>query len=653
MVVPYSGRHYMQHRAYSLLTIKSIDEDQRVITGIATSPEADRMGDIVEPKGAEFKLPIPFLWQHASREPIGEVFAARVTSAGIEIKARVIKIAEPGPLQDRIDEAWQSIKYKLVRGLSIGFSPIESARIEGTYSFRFMKWLWLELSAVTIPANADATIQTIKSCDVVRPAAPTRDASPRPGAAGASRNRTMKNISEQLVAKRAELKTKTARLEELHGLESPTDAEVEERDTIADEVRGLSSDVERLRTLEGAQASLAVGITQRQVGGMEVPQQRSHVSVEAPKLPPGIGFARAVICRMAAHLSQGAASAMDIAKARYRDDLQVQALIKSAVEPGMTGAGGSPASTWAPDLVYPTNLVAEFIEFLRPMTIVGKFGTGSIPSLRRIPFNVRMVGQTSGGRGQWVGEAQPKPVKRFSFAPTSLAWAKVAAISVISDELARFSSPSAEMLVRDALAGDLAEGLDIDFIDPDKAEDASVSPASITNGVTPITSAGSDADAVRADIKALFSAFIAANINPTSGVFIMPNTVALALSLMRNPLGQPEFPLITMNGGTLEGLPVITSQYASFASPLKDIVVLAVAQEIFLSDDGQVSVDVSREASIEMESEPGGSPAGQTVSMFQNNLLALRAERYINWKKRRESAVAWIDNVTWGQTSGS
>ncbi len=54
-------------RAYSLFTVKSIDEEQRIIEGIATTPSTDRMGDIVEPEGAQFKLPIPLLWQHNSR----------------------------------------------------------------------------------------------------------------------------------------------------------------------------------------------------------------------------------------------------------------------------------------------------------------------------------------------------------------------------------------------------------------------------------------------------------------------------------------------------------------------------------------------------------------------------------------------------------
>lgn len=152
-------------RAYSLLTLKAVDEEKRILTGIASTPSTDRTGDIVEPKGAEFKLPIPFLWQHNHSQPIGHVTKAKVTSAGIEVEVQIAKIEDEGTLKNRIDEAWQSIKAGLVRGMSIGFSSIESARIDGTYGVRYMKWLWLELSAVTIAANGDASIQTIKSID--------------------------------------------------------------------------------------------------------------------------------------------------------------------------------------------------------------------------------------------------------------------------------------------------------------------------------------------------------------------------------------------------------------------------------------------------------------------------------------------------------
>lgn len=155
-------------RAYSQLDVKEAVEQngRRTFKGIATTPSTDRMGDIVEPTGAEYKLPIPLLWQHDSRMPIGWVRAATVNAKGILVDCEMAVVAEAGKLKDRLDEAWQSLKSKLVGGLSIGFTPVESTRIENTYAFRYVKWNWLELSAVTIPANADCSITAIKSADL-------------------------------------------------------------------------------------------------------------------------------------------------------------------------------------------------------------------------------------------------------------------------------------------------------------------------------------------------------------------------------------------------------------------------------------------------------------------------------------------------------
>lgn len=234
---------------------------------------------------------------------------------------------------------------------------------------------------------------------------------------------------------------------------------------------------------------------------------------------------------------------------------------------------------------------------------------------------------------------------------TNLRWAKVANIAVITEELARFSNPAAEGLVRDALADALRARLDIDFINPAKAAVTNVSPASITNGITAIPSSGNTADDVRADIRALFQQFIAANNAPQSGVWIMSATTALALSLMVNPLGQAEFAGITMNGGTFWGMPVIVSEYIPTDSN-GSLVILVNASDIFLADDGQVAVDASREASLQMLNDPTNNSATPTpttmVSMFQTNSIAIRAERYINWQRRRASAVAVLSGVNWG-----
>jgi hypothetical protein len=104
----------MTTRAYSLPTVKSLDTERREIEGLATTPEVDRLGDVVEPMGARFTLPMPLLWQHKHDQPVGHVIGAKATSAGIAIVARLVNIAEPSELKSLVDRAWQSVKAGLV-----------------------------------------------------------------------------------------------------------------------------------------------------------------------------------------------------------------------------------------------------------------------------------------------------------------------------------------------------------------------------------------------------------------------------------------------------------------------------------------------------------------------------------------------------------
>jgi len=157
----------MQHRAYSLLTAQEFDDGERTLKGIATTIETDRYGDIVRPKGAQFKLPIPFLWQHDAQKPIGHVTAAKVGEKQIDVEIKLVKPFEGAPQSwaDRLDVAWADMKSGLVRGLSIGFNSLKHSYIDGTFGIDFEQWEWLELSGVTIAANAPSSIQTIKHVD--------------------------------------------------------------------------------------------------------------------------------------------------------------------------------------------------------------------------------------------------------------------------------------------------------------------------------------------------------------------------------------------------------------------------------------------------------------------------------------------------------
>jgi hypothetical protein len=194
--------------------------------------------------------------------------------------------------------------------------------------------------------------------------------------------------------------------------------------------------------------------------------------------------------------------------------------------------------------------------------------------------------------------------------------------------------------------------IDTDFVDPAHAVSANVSPASITNGLSPLATAGTAVANVITDLTALIGGFAENNYNVANLVLLMPNTLALGLSLMTNSLGQPEFPGMTVAGGTLKGIPVITSQYLANVSGGGNLVVALSAKDIFLADDGNVTVDASDQASLQMLDNPTNSAASGTattmVSMYQTNSIALRAEREICWAKGRTDCVVYMDDVNWG-----
>lgn len=154
----------MLNRAYSKIEIKSVDEGQRVIKGVATTPSVDRVGDIIDPLGVKFTNPMPFLWMHDHQTPVGAVTFDKPTKNGITFEAQFVHpdTVESATLKDRLQLAWDSVKTGLVRAVSIGFRPLEWAFLDGG-GIRYDESEVYELSGVTVPANADALIAGVKS----------------------------------------------------------------------------------------------------------------------------------------------------------------------------------------------------------------------------------------------------------------------------------------------------------------------------------------------------------------------------------------------------------------------------------------------------------------------------------------------------------
>lgn len=680
------GCKAMNNRAYSVLDVKSFDDSKRSFSGIASTPSVDRMGDSVDPMGARYALPMPLLLDHDPKRQVGHVEFASPGKNGIPFKATIATIDTPGTAKDLVDYAWDLVKARLRSFVSIGFRA-EDFEVMKDGGYKFNKWEWLELSLCSIPANSDAVISQGKSLDSVFTAFKSFDTAMRaatgqahaddptpPGAAG-RRNPVVraeeakfvrKTYAEQIAAFEATLALKSGRMDDIMDKAAEDgatlDAEQKEQyDDLDAEVKSISEHLVRLRSREVQNVAMA-----RSVSDAVTPQALSEMrgapagesrgiripaQVRAVDLPKGTAFTRYVVAMGRAKGNR--LEAADIAKQWDESTPEVSQLLRtpdvSAVLRSTIAAGTTTDATWAGPLVVYQNMASEFVELLRPQTILGR-----IQGLRRVPFNIKIPRQTAGASAGWVGELQPKPVSSLAFDQISLGFCKIASIVPVSDELLRFSSPSAEQLIRDDLVKAVAQFIDLEFIDPTKAAEAGVSPASITYGVTPVTATGTTSTALRADVITLQKAFAAAYVPLSSGVWIMSSQMALSISMMLTELGQPLYPGITMAGGTFLGLPVITSENVPSVgnSPTDGSrIILLDASQILLADDGQVTIDMSNEASLQMESSPDSPATASTVfvSLWQKNMTAFRVERYINWTTRHSNSVGYINGALYSQ----
>lgn len=634
--------------AQSQIAFKAIDSEQRIIEGIASTPAPDRGGDVMDPAGAKFSLPMPLLWNHDPNKPIGQVLTATVTAAGIRIRAQISKgIAF-------IDEtAWPLIKAGLVPGLSIGWLPIKATPIPGTYGQRVTAWDWFETSTVTVPLNGQTTITAIKSADQRLRAESGRHVPPAVAGFVPTRKDQIMTHSEQIATLSHERTGKQEALEALLTKDALSDDETADRDSLTSELERIGAKIKSYRVLESLTADTAIAVAPRRSPAPDptVP----YVRVEEPKLEPGIAFARMTLCKCAAQyavMRGNALSALQVAKAWYPSAESLHLAVKAAVGPAV-----STDATWAGTLIY-NQTIADFVQYLTPRTIIGQFGTNGIPPMNRVPFNMRQVVETAAMTANWVGEAKPKPVTKGGYTAQTLGHTKIAAIVIDSEEVLRFGNipgMSTETAMRDGLTRAVVKKIDMSLVDPALAAVSNVNPASLTNGLSLGSSAGNTADDVRTDILSLYAAVGATglgttdNIDPRGVVLLMPPGVALAASLMRTSVGAVEFPNIDINGGKIQGINVIVSNYLAMAG-YGNLVVAVVAPEVNLADDGVVTVDMSREASLEMSDAPtqSGTTGVSLVSLWQDNLVAFRAERFINWGLRRAGVVAAIQSVNWG-----
>ncbi len=346
--------------------------------------------------------------------------------------------------------------------------------------------------------------------------------------------------------------------------------------------------------------------------------------IEIVPLAKGVGFAqyaRAKILSQLAAKEGNYKSALEIAKERGFGD-EVQNLVTKATLGTTTDSG------FAASLVTENRLVGEFVDMLRAATVFDQ-----LTGFRNVPFNSKIPSQLTGGTASWVGEGAPKPLTNPTYGEVEIKEHKLAAITVYTQELMRRSDPAVDILVRDDLIEASKTLIDNTFLDAGAA--TAVRPAGVLNGVTATANTGTTAAAYEADLLALINSFVAANLSLDGSYFIMSETRAAQISLLRDALGNTYFQGMALRGTrTLMGIPVITSQTVG------DKIILVKTSEILLAQDGGVDVSYSDQATL--------VDGGTTHHLWQENKFAVRVEKFITWAKRRPIAAAFLDYTSTG-----
>lgn len=462
-----------------------------------------------------------------------------------------------------------------------------------------------------------------------------------------------KTITEQIADLKATREAKQKEMGEIaqksidEGRSMDT-AEAEQFDTAETEVKQLDDDIARLSRLESVMKASAKPVDAEAKAKADAPANGSGARVavnvkNTEKLEPGIAFARMARVKALAFTGQaGMRDEVQIAKHLYPDDDKLIGAIQKAAVP----AASTLSTTWAGNLITDGGAAfADFVEYLGPRTLYGQISG----RFRQLPFDTPVLVQGSGGSASWVKEGAAKPLTQWTYTRAKLVPLKVAAIAAATKETLMRASVAADAFLRDELARAVGARVDGTLVSDDAAV-TDESPAGLLNGTVALTLTGDGSIAgIRCDIATFLKALVGNNLTVAGAFWVMSETTAIDLSLATNEVGAPAFPGVTPTGGTLAGLPVFTSQYVPTDSA-GPVVALIRGEEIFLGDEGGIQVSMSDQASLNMDSAPTQNSVNPTastsVSMWQTNSVAFLVERFLNWQKRRSSAVVWA-NVNW------
>lgn len=547
----------------------------------------------------------------------------------------------------RIDELRSLVEQGILRAVSVGFSVLEEGR-GGANGYEYERMELTEVSLVSIPSNKNALAmaRSLNVSDETISLAFGEQADERRRDVPQGENASHPSIPAKGPKMDIPLSKRIESAQtDLNVARDALSAHIVDENADTEQTEALASEIEqrenRLASLERAERALAA----RAGGGAVVvsaspaaPAVRRPLGIQMREPKPEDLIIRAAVVKILSHVT--GREPERILEERYRDHEATQVVTRAAVEGAKTTTQG-----WAAELV--ETAMGAFMETLRPISVyprLAALGTNLSFGPNRASIKLPSRAPTPSISGSFVAESAPIPVRRLGLTSVTLSPHKMGVISVFSRELAKYSNPQIEGLLRQEITADTA--LTIDTLLLDATAGSAVRPAGLTNGVTAITaSTAGGYGAILADIAALAAPFDAAN----SGrrlVLLMNPAEARMIAMAPGPDGQfgwaerflGEFERIVST--TIPAGHVYMVDAADFATAAGD------APEFETSEQAVLHMEDSNPQQIAAVGTPN-SVAAPTQSMFQTAQIALRMILDITWAMRRTGMIQHIAAVSW------
>jgi hypothetical protein len=269
---------------------------------------------------------------------------------------------------------------------------------------------------------------------------------------------------------------------------------------------------------------------------------------------------------------------------------------------------------------------------LTALTLLGQLNGATDVALRTsIPY----LGLDNWAGGTIVGPNQPIKVLSGEYGRAAIDPVKAAAIIAVSRELTL--QPSAEAGLKARLLRAATAAADAEFV------------RLALGGNAAIASGAAYPAELLVQVRAMVAALVTEGANPATVTLAASPMTLLLLATTVDLDGQVAFPSVTVTGGTLAGMPILSSH------GIADGRIVALAGDTILRASVVPRIEASRNASIEMSDAPTGSAeigtdvvpqSPKRVQCLQVDMVAVRIILEFGVDFMSTTPAAFIDGVT-------